>query len=745
MKKLLVLLACVGCMLTLHAVPADRTPVNVPQPDGESLTISLIGDEFYHYYTTTDGYTLLRSGSGWEYARLSGQRLVSTGVLAHNEGRRTPAERALTASLPRHIVDRPLIDKGRQARASRDEKNQRPNREPVVDYSKFRGLIVLINFTDKKFKMSEPNTFYNDMVNTKGYTGFYTGTNWWNRHFNECKGSMRDYFYDQSSGQFDPQFDVVGPVEVPFSCRDCGDGYSEIFKASLDSIDDEVDFTQYDSDGNGEIDMVFFLVAGYAASYSGNSGDYLWPHMSYLYGFDPVNYYYYLVYDDMYMGRYASSAEIYGWEAYGMSDPAGIGTMCHEFSHVLGLPDLYDTDYADGGGQSNDPGDWDVMAGGSYGDEVRTPVGYSLWERHELGWAEPEVLADEGSRELRDLSQSNSGYIMATPVSGEMFYFENRQNTKWDTSLPGHGLLVARVDYTNPEAWRNNRVNANPRHNYYELVRSGGTTERTTFPGPSVVTTLNYLTTPALVTWNGTPCALGLSDIQERNGVIYFNSVAGVTMNDEVEDFETMPVVTNAMATDVRGRFAHWNFVQSVVNADQHFGSNHECAMKSVPSAIVMTTDVSGDIQQVSLTACNPSSTTTKLQLFSSTDQGSSWMGETAQEVPAGETVTLTWRVNVTDPVRFRVVRNAGSKTADLYVDDFTIGSFGELYYEKDQFEPGDVNGDGNVDIDDLNILLNIILDLDSADNYDGRAQLMGNAKVSIEDVNALINILLAQ
>ncbi len=744
MKKLFALLTCAAAALLLHAVPAHRMAVNVAQPDGDSLTISLVGDEYYHYNTTIDGYTVVNTGHGWEYARLAGQRLSSTGVLAHNASRRSASEQALLASLGRHLTDRAQVESGLQARRARDARNQRPNREPVVDYSSFRGLIVLINFNDKSFLMDDPHAFYDDMVNTKGFTGYYTGTSWWNRRFNECYGSMRDYFSDQSMGVFDPQFDVVGPVDVPYSCRECGDNYSTIFRAALDAIDDQVDFTRYDSDSNGEIDMVFFMVAGYAASYSGNSDDYLWPHMSYLYGRDPQSgYYYYLQYDGMYMGRYASSTEIYGWESYGMTGAAGIGTMCHEFSHVLGLPDLYDTDYSSGGGQSNDPGDWDVMAGGSHADQGRNPVGYSLWERHELGWTEPQAINHAGNYELTDVSKSNQGYVMATPVAGETFYFENRQQSKWDSALPGHGMLVARVDRTNQDIWDSNRVNANPSHNYYELVRSGGSAERTTFPGPSGVTALSQDTDPALLTWNGTPCDFALSNIAETGGKITFTVVAEQQMDNVVEDFETMPLTTDPMATGLSGRFAAWNFTQTLVVRDEHFGSTRECAI-AMPGALAMATDVQGNIALVSVDAFNPSSTLAKLQLYYSTDQGASWNALGAQEVPAGETVNLVWRTVQKQPVRFRLTRTAGSKTANLYVDNLAIGCYGELTHDELPALRGDIDGNGTVDIEDVNILINIILERDSADNYGGRAYVVGGDTVSIEDVNALINILLA-
>ncbi len=739
MKKTAILLACLCTLLTLHAIPADRTPVNVAQPDGDSLTISLVGDEFYHYYTTLDGYTIMRVGARWEYAQRSGERLTPSGVLAHNAARRHSAERALTASLPRHLTDRAQAVEGRKARMSRDARNDKPNREPVVDYSLFRGLIVLINFNDKQFLMDNPNGFYNDMVNTKDFKGYYTGTGALSR-FNRCMGSMRDYFRDQSMGRFDPQFDVVGPVDVPFSCRECGEQYGEVFKAALDSIDGIVDFTRYDSDQNGEVDMVFFMVAGYSASYSGNDQAYLWPHMSYLIGYDEATHRRYTFeYDGMRIGRYASSTEIYGWESYRMTDPAGIGTMCHEFSHVLGLPDLYDTDYADGGGQSIDPGEWDVMASGSHADFGRTPVGYSLWERQELGWTQPEALS-EGSYTLHDLSVSNTGYILPSPVEGETFYFENRQNTKWDSALPGHGLLVARLDLTNPFVWWRNTVNADPAHNYYVLLRSNGISdENTPFPGPGGVTELNAISSPPLATWDGTVSELGLSNIAEEDGVVTFDVGSLGELNSIVEDFETMPAITEPKASGIEGRFASWSFIQSTVATGDHFGDGQECAM-AMPSSLLMETDIDADLYQVTIEASNQSSTDAKLQLLYSTDKGAKWKTLTSEVVPGNETTTVKWPVKLSQPVRFRINRTAGNKNVLLYVDNLTLSFIGQQ--REVATVKGDVDANGVVDVDDLNAIINIMIHKAEAGDYPGNADVDGSGLVDVDDLNHVINVI---
>ena len=515
MKKLSLLLAGLGVSLAAAAIPADPTPNRVAQPSGDSLTIRLVGDEFFHYNTTVDGYTLLQDGKGgYVYAMPSGTRLVSSGLLAHDPAGRTPAEHALLATLSKHLTEAEGISRAKARRAERDA-------QPAMKLPQtgFKGLVILINCTDKKFSGSNPSQFYSDMYGKKGYTGFY-----YNGSFQDCPGSTRDYFYDQSTGQFDPQFDVVGPVEVDYSCLDYHSTSNawEIFLAAINAADASVDFSQYDNDGDGFVDMVYFVTAGYSANYSGNNSGYLWPHKSYLYDH---NTYTFPMLDGVYIALYASSTEIYGWESQGSTMPLGIGTFCHEFSHVLGLPDLYDTDYASGGGQSHHPGDWDVMASGTsyYG---RYPCSYTIWERYALGWATPTVITAPGNYSLENVATGNQGFILRTPVDKEFFMLDNRQKTGWDRYLPGHGMIVARVDSTDVNVWDTDAVNCNPAHNYYELLRAGGGTlgddDDDPFPGTNNVTQLDNNTTPNLLTWAGLPNAFALSNISESDGVITF-------------------------------------------------------------------------------------------------------------------------------------------------------------------------------------------------------------------------------
>lgn len=534
-------------VLTMMAVPAKPGLHTITQPDGSILTIQLIGDEYYHYNATADGYTIVKNGVGvYEYAVLDGNRLVASGKMAHDASMRSDEERLFLSQVGRNLRSASRIKEAKQRRA---EISRQQHREPVINYEEFRGLVVLINFNDKKFGMENPNEFYHQMLNARDYHGFtHEG------QFQQCTGSVRDYFFDNSSGIFDPYFDVIGPVEVDYSCYECAEKSSDIFRAALNSIDDQVDFTQYDADEDETIDMVFFLVAGYGANYVGNDSGYLWPHMSALFGYDEQeDYYYYLVYDNMYMWTYASSCEITGWEDYGSTMPDGIGTFCHEFSHVIGLPDLYDTDYELSGGDSNHPGIWSVMAGGSYNNSGRTPVAYTIYERYAMGFAEPRVIDEPGDYSLDYVGSTGDGLILHTPVEGEFFMLDNRQMNKWDTYLPYHGMTVWRVDSTDAEPWWYNEVNNNPEHNYFEMLRAGGSNLPNSydpFPGIGEVTVLSPNTFPALVTWANIPVEKTIKNIKETDGVITFtvkNGVETLLPGDVNEDGEVSIADVNVL------------------------------------------------------------------------------------------------------------------------------------------------------------------------------------------------------
>ncbi len=522
MRKIILTLMLLSCICMARAIPADPTPIRVTQPDGSIVTIQLHGDEWLHFTTTTDGYTVVNDERGYYvYAQLQDGKLLPTNVIAHDADGRDVNETDYLSHVKKYLtpqMDETTAETKKKVRAMQRQALQK-RKDARYDYSKFRGLIILVEFNDRQFSRSDYKDLINDMVNKENYTGF-TDTD---GKFQAYTGSVRDYFHDNSNGVFNPEFDIVGPVTVDYSQED-GNKYSYfIMEAAVQAADSLVDYSLYDGDNDGSVDAVYFLVAGYAASYTGNNDKYLWPHESSL---SYLN----IEKDGVKINDYACSTEFYGWENSPQSVKInGIGTFCHEFSHVLGLPDFYDTDYAGSGGQSNDPNIWSVMAGGGDNNYGRTPCAYSLYERKALGFATPNYIDGERHYTLHPIGTSNTGYLLNTSVDDEYFLLENRQKDyKWDKYLPGSGLLVFRVDRSDMKPWYSNTVNNNPDRMYYELLRAGGIEHQNSiydpFPGKGNVTELSNETSPAhLKTHDGQETGWALSNIQMENGVISFD------------------------------------------------------------------------------------------------------------------------------------------------------------------------------------------------------------------------------
>ncbi len=743
MRKLfsLLLLAALVSVQAL-AIPAHRGMVTMPQPDGTLLTISLEGDEFYHFNTTADGYTVLQTkDGGYVYAKRDGMTLTPTDVLAHDVGRRSPAEQAFLSTIGKRLVDEKQVARAHVTRAQQrvDLSN--------FDFDNFHGLVILIDFTDRTFAAENPAEFYTEMFSTENLTNF---TDPLTGHNVTCPGSVRDYFNDQSNGAFKPPFDVYGPYTSTRKSTQCQSYASSIFTSALSKANADIDFSKYDNNNDGKVDMIYFLVAGYSSSYSGNNSGYLWPHASNLS-------YNYISYDGKWMDRYASSTELYGWESSPSSVCVeGIGTICHEFSHVLGLPDFYDTDYGQSGGESHHPGGWDVMAGGGDYNYGRTPAGYTLYERYALGWANPRTITSEGNYSMEAVNVSRTGYILRTPVAREFFTIENRQKTGWDAYIPGHGMIVTRVDSTNTSIWSQNKVNCNPSHMYFEMLRAGNTTEgdlgSDPFPGSSGNPMLTNETSPNLKTWGGYANDYNLVGISEKNGVVEFTVALDGSLQTLIEDFEQMPVTTTTNATDVEGYFANWSFNKSGVRAPGSDKANgYNSVMMKLPSQFQSTTPIYYNIYLASMTVFNTTSSNAKFSLEYSTDDGATWLkamtpaNQVAAEVGSKTTGTCYWTLNLSNRkgAIFRISQTAGNKNSAVYVDDLTFYYTGEEG-GPDMHEPGDVNGDGEINIADVNAVISIILTGDGPDEVIQYADVNEDGEINIADVNMLIAMILS-
>lgn len=319
--------------------------------------------------------------------------------------------------------------------------------QPVTGNKK--ALIILADFPDRPFTVGDTNEWVNSLANEEGYSeGRYAG-------------SVKDYFKSQSRGLLHLDFDVTGPYRMPKKQTYYGEKNAirpdahigEMIVTACRMADSDVNFADYDWDGNGELEMVFVLYSGYGEHVSNNTS-LIWPKQATLtlsdYG-EPLEL------DGVVIDTFACSCELNGKEG---SEPTGIAAICHEYSHCFGLPDLYDK-Y----GLAYGAGPWSLMDRGMYLDDGYTPCGYSAYERWYSGWMEPTELSEPVSvRGMNPLEAGGEAYVIYNDGNrNEFFVLENRGKTGWDAALPSEGLLIWHVDYDATE-WRFNSTNSDDRH-----------------------------------------------------------------------------------------------------------------------------------------------------------------------------------------------------------------------------------------------------------------------------------------
>lgn len=423
-QRIFILNALLCLVLSVWAVPAKRGVwCSLSLVDGTEVKAQLVGDEFLHYYVSEDGTKYVQDESTGLYRKMTDE------VTAQ---RRAAVRRAQA--------------QGRQMRMLR--KAQASN---VFQGTK-KGLIILVQFTDSKFKSGHDLALYERIANDENYSG------------NNFRGSIKDYFKAQSHGLFELDFDVAGICQLQHTYAYYGKNSNDndvragqmVAEACLWAHEHGTDFSKYDWDGDGEVDQVFVLYAGHGEASYDKDPDTIWPHMHYLSASD---YGKSLSLDGVTVDTYACSCELNG---DGNLD--GIGTFCHEFSHCMGFPDLYDTSYAGWFGM----GDFDLMCSGSYNGDSKCPAGYSAYEKAECGWL---TLKDMTNIEqetsivgVQPMSADGDAYIIKNKGHKDEYYIlENRQKTGWDSYLPASGLMITHVDY-DADIWDWNMPNTSGKY-----------------------------------------------------------------------------------------------------------------------------------------------------------------------------------------------------------------------------------------------------------------------------------------
>ena len=476
---------CLMASCALMAVPADPTPRTLMQPDGTTITVRLVGDEYSYYYRTMDGIPMVRNNDGW---------LVEA-------------------------PDMPARDEQvrRQARVARSPQAAGYTAFPTTGSP--HSLVILVGYKDLPFEQKRAD--FDALLNKDGYD------------YNGATGSCRDYYSASSFGQFTPYFDVYGPYTLENDMafyggqtggRNDANAGAMVAEACQLAHDAGVDFSKYDTNDDGVLDNVFVYFAGHNQA-EGASADAIWPHQGSVAARG-------VKLNGVLVDSYACTSEYRGSAG---KIRCGIGTFCHEFGHVIGLPDFYDTNY-----KYYSVGNWDIMCSGSYNNQGRTPPTFTAYERFYEGWLEPAQLEAAGNYSLLPIEASNQAFLIAAdkhnmsgqmPNPSEFFLLEYRDGKGWDSGLPGHGLLVWHIDYSSA-AWTSNtpnngiaglmRMHLEEANGISWPKRSNGEGGRASDPYPGT----SNITSFAPKLHNGTTLNYPVFDIQEQGGSLTFTFIS---------------------------------------------------------------------------------------------------------------------------------------------------------------------------------------------------------------------------
>lgn len=418
MRNILLSILLLAVTLAAEASKARGGKITVTLRDGTRVMLTLRGDEHRHFYTTDDGRLAKRDGKTWRLA--------------------TEEETAAAKAAPRRAPQTLPIP---------------VNSRPFPHIGTPRVLVIMVSFADNDFTYTPAD--FDHWLNSTEYT-----TERYKSH-----GSAAQYFADSSNGKFRPVFDLKGPYKLPKSQAYYGENsgddqgdqwsrYTEMIREACDMAGKAgTDLSQYDSDGDGCLDLVYVIYAGYGENTSGADAALLWPKS----GYGNIG-----AVGGKQIFRYGISNELYGIPGHvkelGLDRPLldGIGVFVHEMSHTLGLPDVYPyAEWDDKALYDNQSMEmWDVMDAGENTQGGFYPTPYTAWEREWMGWSDDmPAVSDNTAYALTPLADGGHGMRVANPcdATGNEFYvLENipsGKNAGWYSYMPGKGLLITHIDY----------------------------------------------------------------------------------------------------------------------------------------------------------------------------------------------------------------------------------------------------------------------------------------------------------
>ena len=565
--RIIAVLILLASSLTMQAVPAERGIHTYVQPDGTTVQFQITGDEFTRNIISLDGCALMMDDAGYYcYARFDflGRRYCSN-VRAGSKGAAAASAAAASRNFHNIFANAGAARMRAEAGRMRAEAAKRTAASLAArtrgSRASIKALIIPVQFPDLKLEFSRSD--FDAMLNAPGYS------------LNGATGSAKDYFTDQFEGKCGIEFVVSPVVTVSRGYAHYGannsDGLDahpeEIVEEACRALDTQIDFSSFDSDNDGKVDQVFIFVAGEDES-RGASEDHIWSHQ---WSIEEAGIR--LILDGRQISKYAMSSELVSSNGHNILAP--IGTFCHEFSHCLGLNDLYDTEH-DWDSTDRSDGVWQytsLMDYGNYNNEGRTPPNYNALEMETLGIGTVGTLG-EGTHTLAPLSQQKSYFKAETDTPGEYYLFECRAAEGWDRYIHGSGMLIYHIDSKNSrndagysdaysmtmtaaDRWEYNCVNGNRLHQCVDIVEATpGTNDiQKIFWPASGRNSFSIDTDPAYLYWNGNGPEHIISGIKKAGTSISF-SITSTLSIESIEAFQDAAIILWTMQGMDKGRIS---------------------------------------------------------------------------------------------------------------------------------------------------------------------------------------------
>ena len=687
MKKLLMMMAFWGLAFSAAAVPAKRVNRTVRLNDGTVMTVQLRGDETFHYWVSPDGVAVRQDEHGeW--------------MVDHRDVKMLHQKALETRNYERQRLAPKMRKSMRAVRA--------PYRMDATITKK--GLVILVNFKDKAMSHSNTKEIFNQMLNGL------------NNPYGKNKGSVREYFRAQSYNQFDVEFDIAGPVTLSNNMEYYGKNDSngddlhpgEMIKEACQLVNSQINFADYDWDGDGEVENIYVTYAGYGEA-SGAPSNTVYPHQWALSSATGSS----LNLDGVVVDTYACGSELYGITGTTID---GVGTMCHEYSHCLGLPDFYDTEGSNFGMDV-----WSLMDYGCYNGDGYCPAGYTAYERWYSGWLEPVVLSESCVvKEMKNIEQNPEAYILYNDNNKNEYYMlANHQQIEWDKEAAVHGLMIMHVDY-NSSAWINNVVNNTTNHQRMTIIPADNLLTTSSISNDlwprSKKTELTDTSTPAATTYNNNIDGKKLmhkpiTNISESNGLISFSF-----MGDIPATTIDAPVLDGAKDVTNTGFKAQWSKVQGALSYNLTYTEQVESGdvfealnlIEDFESFYVdedETADGSKDISaELDSYTYDPGWTGTKIYqgIFGAKMGSSSAKGLLTSPVIQGTTGSVTLYLVLSDWFNYKTLMDKGIYKYDGASVTISVMDANGTLIKSQTVDPGKISDEGEFFIEPAPIVMTI-------------------------------------